>query len=117
MSKELGPPPGRDYERLDALFARLSLLSPRDCAVVATSAVDSLLEDLLRAGMREDVPSQMFQGFGPLASLSAKIEVAYGFCLISAGEKQELHLLRKVRNDFAHSWASSGSFDEAPIAD
>src|SRR5262249_32748525 len=40
---------------------------------------------------------------GPLATFSARIDMAYLLGLIPDNVRRELHLIRKIRNDFAHS--------------
>lgn len=57
----------------------------------------------------------LFEGFGPLASFSSKIEVAYALGFIEATDKQSLHAIRGIRNKFAHC-AEILDFDSVPIA-
>jgi hypothetical protein len=44
----------------------------------------------------------MFKGYGPLATFSAKIELAYLMGVISAQERRDLLIIKDVRNEFAH---------------
>ena len=45
---------------------------------------------------------QMLNGNGPLATFSSKIDLAYSLALIDENVHQDLHLLKKIRNEFAH---------------
>jgi len=46
---------------------------------------------------------KLFEGVGPLRTFSAKIDIAYSMGLISAGVRRDLHAMREIRNEFAHS--------------
>lgn len=78
--------------------------SDRAAAVLGAAYADARLEDLLRAkfaglsGFVEDLLS----GQGGLANFSARISVAYAVGLISLDVATDLHLVRKIRNEFAH---------------
>jgi len=42
---------------------------------------------------------------GPLASFSAKIDLAYLMRIITADIREKLHTIRRIRNEFAHNLA------------
>lgn len=75
----------------------------RACAVLAVSLLDSMLEKLLRKKMITIAGNELFQAQGPLSSFSAKIDFSFAFGLIAKDEYDELHLLRRIRNQFAHT--------------
>lgn len=77
----------------------------RACAILATTLLDVLLGELLTVGFHggKTATKKFFEGLGPLASFSARIEAAYGFGFISKMERDDLNVLRTIRNDFAHS--------------
>ena len=57
-------------------------------------------------------------GFGPLGSLSARIETAYALGLISKEERDNINLIRDIRNDFAHRFLDTKvSFQTPKIKD
>lgn len=78
--------------------------SDRGCVLVATALIEDLLEMAFKAHFRSDGTrrSDLFEGQGPLSSLSNKIELAYFLELIDDRQRSGLHLLRKIRNDCAH---------------
>lgn len=76
--------------------------SDRGLAVTALSGIDEFLVHLLSASMVERPKQDLFTGTSPLATLSSKIALSQAMGLISDDEYQELNMLRKVRNAFAH---------------
>ncbi len=70
----------------------------------------SIIEDLLqeaiilkmRPGLSKTIKDDLFQGYGPLASFSAKIDVAFAFHIIEANMRTDLKIIKEVRNECAH---------------
>jgi DNA-binding MltR family transcriptional regulator len=92
-----------EYKLFDEYAKLFAGESDRGAVVLAASYLDSLLEELLRAAMVEDSRFEtVLGGFGPLSGFSARIEVAYAFGLLPADLRQDLDLIRRIRNDFAH---------------
>ena len=68
--------------------------------------LENLLQNLLIAAMRPTSQNQrdrLFEGYGPLSSFSAKIEIAYLFELIPKEIRDALTHIKNLRNRFAHS--------------
>ena len=87
-------------------------------ALVATSVVDQQLEFALLTKMRKlnrKLEDELFTGYGPLSSLSAKIALAYALELIDSPARSRLDKLRKIRNEFAHSDDMNISFADPTI--
>ncbi len=80
--------------------------SERGSVIVGAALMDESLERLLKTKL---VPSpekndELFKGpYAPLDNFSAKIDFAYRTGLIGLTHRSSLHLIRKLRNDFAHS--------------
>jgi DNA-binding MltR family transcriptional regulator len=81
-----------------------------DTTIVLLSS--GLIEKFLRVSLialfRRDVVSKtmitnVFEGKGPLATFSAKIEVCAGLGNIGAEVRQDLKTINTIRNEFAHS--------------
>lgn len=106
-----------NLEQLNPFMAKFSGETDRACAILAGVLLDGLLENLLRKNMLPSTTNELFSGYGPLSSFSAKIDVSYYFGLISRGEHTELHRIRRIRNEFAHSLDASLSFSTQPISD
>jgi mannitol operon repressor len=77
--------------------------------LVATAFVDDLLGRLLAAFLLENESSEiLLNGFNaPLGTLATKIAGCHAMGLITDGERLECHLLRRVRNEFAHQVKAS----------
>ena len=112
----------RHFQILDEIERQ----TDRGAALVATAYLDERLRDALRAMCTDDVQSvkdgsdtvesRLFDGTGPFATLSAKINAAFALGFVGPISLRELHLIRKIRNHFAHS-SSPGGFDASPVAD
>lgn len=63
----------------------------------------------------EKQSAELLGGFGPLSSFSSRISVASGFGLIPMDLAGDLHLVKKIRNRFAHQH-SPLRFEEPPIS-
>jgi hypothetical protein len=83
-----------------------SQLDDRSCAIVLSAMLDHGLEKLLLANMQPltaDRKGQLFSGFGPLATSSAKIRIAAAFDVIGPRAAHDLEALNDIRNTFAHA--------------
>jgi DNA-binding MltR family transcriptional regulator len=92
--------------RLQEAVGSLLLDSQASTAIIFTS----LLEEHLRAAMAvkmDKMNSRMekilFEGYGPLASLRSKIDVALALGILTDNQYKNAHNIRKVRNKFAHT--------------
>jgi hypothetical protein len=86
--------------------------------VLTTSAIcEESLAGLIRINMRplsETLKARLFTAYGPLGSFSAKIDIALGFSLITPNHAKDLHIIRRIRNEFAHS-ISAIHFDSPQV--
>lgn len=90
-------------ELFDSEFAKES---DRACVILTGSLLDSALETLLKTLLFPATSGEdpLFDGpNAPLTSFSARIEMAYRLGLIDSGFARCLHLVRRIRNDFAHN--------------
>lgn len=95
--------------RRDELIEALSRESDRGLVLVSASFLDESLEEVLRSKFSmvtikpKSVVDPLFNTFGPLSTFSAKIKIAFSMDLIKKWVYQDLEILRKLRNTFAHS--------------
>lgn len=78
----------------------------RGAVIVATSLFDSVLHNLLKAFLLPESNSkdELFEGpNAPLSSFNSKITLAFRLGLISQKFARDIHLIRKIRNEFAHN--------------
>ncbi len=92
-------------EDLAKFVDELNRETDRGLPLVATSLIDHLLQETLRAFFCENksVAFLIDDGNAPLGTFSARIHACYALGLIDEFEWREVTLLRKVRNLFAHS--------------
>ncbi len=94
---------------LPGLLEELWKASDRAFALVWSSVVEDNLRRCLLKNMRDlpsDMEDQLFEGYGPLASFSARTKVSYALSLIGPKTRINLDRIRAVRNAFAHTGAS-----------
>jgi DNA-binding MltR family transcriptional regulator len=105
------PPTTREeiIRRRDELFWALSKESDRGVVLVSASFLEEALEALLRARFSVRHPKSkssinpLFDTFGPLSSFSAKLKISYATDLIAEWMYRDLEIVKKLRNNFAHS--------------
>ncbi|WP_157649261.1 hypothetical protein [Burkholderia ubonensis] len=80
---------------------------PRVVPVIAAAYADERLEEMFKREIPDGVPggrSALMSGFGPLARLSQRIQMAFAFGWLSKDLLTEFDQIRKIRNDLSHSW-------------
>ena len=80
-------------------------------ALTVGARLDAALERALLAKMRKLSEAQrtnLFDGYGPLSSFAAKIDVAYALNIFDDALYADLTVIRKIRNAFAHPQAKLG---------
>lgn len=102
---------------MKAFRSILTTESDRGCALYATSYLDKALSDLLYCALAYDknIEKDLFEGNAPLAQFSARIKFCFYLGKISKIERRDLDLLRKIRNEFAHS-ADAITFENEKIS-
>ena len=84
--------------------------SDRSCVISACSIIDHLLGQTLNTFLvpNPTASDPLFSGPGaPLGNFSARIDMAFRLGLIGHRLSRDLHRLRQIRNDFAHSFEST----------
>lgn len=92
------------FEHIEYIRDEFKNASDRACVIVSASIIDEILEELLKSHLLDDSKSdkEIFSGFGPLSSFSAKIKLSYRLGLISNDEYKKIEIFRSIRNIFAH---------------
>jgi DNA-binding MltR family transcriptional regulator len=73
--------------------------------IIGATFLEMLLENILREFLIDEekrVTEELFDGYKPLSTFSSKITMAYCLGLIYKSVHDDLHLIRKIRNEFAH---------------
>lgn len=89
----------------------------RGCALVSTAYLDSRLENLLRDFFvpNSQVSDELLGQAKPIGTFSSRIDLSYALGLIGHQERRDLHLIRKIRNEFGHGHIPM-DFDSPSIA-
>lgn len=109
--------PSKDWE---GFLNELQNETPRASVIVGAAFLDARLHELLSNFLIEDKRAvQDLLGSDkkadrPLSAFSARINAAYCLGLISQIERDDLHLIRRIRNRFAHRLHDL-SFDDDEI--
>ncbi|MCH7574714.1 MAG: hypothetical protein IIA59_06265 [Candidatus Marinimicrobia bacterium] len=80
--------------------------SDRACVIIASTMLDNALTRILVGYLCPSTSSddELLDGpQAPLHSLASRIHISYRLGLISSRLARDLHLIRKIRNQFAHN--------------
>jgi hypothetical protein len=98
-------------------FDALKGESDRAAAVLAAAFLESALEELLRKAIVPNASKDLFRSFGPLSSFGGKIDVSHALGLINDEERDDLRIVKSIRNDFAHDADHALSFASGAVKD
>jgi len=113
--------PKAERDMMLELTADLEGESDRALAIVAAAYLDHLLRRWITQELgldaRPEAAMFLFEGFNAgLATFSSRIHMAKHLGLLSEEDARDLTLVRRVRNEFAHSFTGV-SFQSQGIAD
>jgi DNA-binding MltR family transcriptional regulator len=97
---------GGSFRRLAEATRKADALSQSATVLVACAVLDAELERALEVIMRplnSKMRSRLFEGYGPLSSLSSKIDLAYVLNITTDSVHTNLVIIRRIRNKFAHT--------------
>lgn len=94
-------------DRFDEVMEFRRSLNPetdRGCALMAAAYLDSEIDRTLRLYVVANIKiADEFFGQGkPAGTFSSRIDLAFLLGLITSNGRRDLHLIRKIRNDFGH---------------
>lgn len=93
-------------DELSGTMRELAKESDRSVAIVATSIIETVLQRGILAVLKEQdrkITDRLFGLEGPARDFSSKIMLARAIGLIDDNVEAELHLMRHIRNAFAHA--------------
>jgi DNA-binding MltR family transcriptional regulator len=105
------------FDDLTAALIENRKISHTMVVVTAASVLENDLRECLKRlcrPMSNKIEKRLFEGYGPLGSFSAKIDLSFALSIIDQDTSTELHKIRALRNDFAHS-KTRLTFEEEPI--
>ena len=97
-------PDKNQVEAFDEFVHQFKEETDRAAVILGTSKLDFLLSKLINHFLVPNYSKNddLFDGDSPLSTFSAKINLAFRLGLIDAQFAKVLHIIRKIRNDFAH---------------
>lgn len=77
----------------------------RNIVIMGGTFLELALEHVLRGFFPEDNPEveKLFEVNGALSTFSNRISMAFSLGLVDKTVKDDLHIIRKIRNEFAHN--------------
>lgn len=107
-----------EVEALGKFLAEFNRESDRGAALTAAAVIDERLTEILTAFLANtSTAKELVLGFNaPLGTLSSRAAAAHALGLIQDNEFKEITLIRKIRNEFGHSWQGV-SFTEGRAAE
>jgi mannitol operon repressor len=93
------------HKELSDFLAELQMESDRGLALIGAAHLDNQLLTLLQCFFNEGSSAEklLLKGNAPLGTFSARVDACRALGFIDDFEYRELSLIRKVRNEFAHS--------------
>lgn len=91
---------------LGQFLGEFSRESDRGAALAAASMLDDRLRDILASFLADTkTAAALVAGFNaPLGTFSSRIAACHALGLLQDNELREITLIRKIRNEFGHSW-------------
>jgi DNA-binding MltR family transcriptional regulator len=102
--------------RISAFRDSLNSETDRGCAIFAAAFLDEELKVFLTKTFVDEpkLVNEFIGRNGPLSNFSARIDFAFLTGWLAVAEWRDLHLIRKIRNDFAH-YPNTVSFTDENI--
>lgn len=106
------------FEQVNRLIKLLHELDERGLILSLAAFAEDSLGELISAFMRPvGSTTRLVEGFNaPLGTFSSRIHAAYALGLVTKEQFSNLEHLRKIRNEFSHSWKPL-SFKDTKITD
>jgi DNA-binding MltR family transcriptional regulator len=94
-------------EELTETFQEIVGVSDRSAAILVTALIDSALSDLIEAELltsieEEDAIKPLYERDGALSTFFSKIHLGYAMSLYDDKVRDDLEVIRRVRNSFSH---------------
>ena len=98
-----------DYESVKLVMIEIAAEGDRAAVILAAAKLDMILEQALKQLLIPPTSNvdDLFEGDAPLNTFHAKTHLAYRIGLIDTHFAHALHLIRRLRNAFAHELSSS----------
>jgi DNA-binding MltR family transcriptional regulator len=107
-----------EIEELGQFLFKLNKESDRGAVLIAATILDERLKNILSSFLlNHKATDELLEGFNaPLGTFSSRISACFALGLIQKNEFDEMNLIRKIRNEFAHTWDNT-DFDSGKVRD
>jgi len=97
------------YQEFEKFVEDFKKESDRSAVILGTAKLDIQLYQILRKVLRSTPSSRddLLDDGRPLGTFSSRIDMAYRLGLITADFARELHLVRRIRDSFAHELSNA----------
>jgi hypothetical protein len=106
-------------EEIEQIFNEALSQNDRTAAIILGSVVELNLQEAIQGRwppISNTLRETIFDGYGPLADFSSKIDVGFAMGIFGPQTRTDLHSIRWIRNRFAHSMGSI-TFETDKIAE
>ena len=95
-----------ELEEIERFFSQFHKETDRGAALSAGAMLEDRLGDILKSFLIVSEQSEkLLKGMNaPFGTLSSRISGCYALGLIEQHEYNEMEIIRKIRNKFAHNW-------------
>ncbi|NHN70156.1 transcriptional regulator [Pseudomonas fluorescens] len=107
-----------ELKELSEFLSEFNKETDRGAVLNAAAVLDEWLLIILKEFLADNKSSaDLLNGFNaPLGTFSARVAAAHSLGLIQDNEFREITIIRKIRNEFGHSWREI-SFETQKISD
>lgn len=92
------------FRKIETLVTEMNNQTDRGVAIIGVAWVEEELQAAIESFLEKDKKAwgRLFGRSGALSTLSAKIDLAHLLGMCSKAITSDLHILREIRNEFAH---------------
>lgn len=104
---------------LKAIFGEAETNNPRACALIWGALVEDAVQyvtDIKLSHLTAEEKADFFSENGPAGTFSSKIKIAYAMKAIETHARDDINIIREIRNAFAHAQTAL-SFSNREVAD
>lgn len=98
-------PDNESHAKALRMILELGQMSQASTVLLVVSQLEDALERRIRLSMPKlsnTMRDKLFSGYGPFAAFSVRIDVAYAMGRMSKEARDDFHVIRDIRNKFAH---------------
>ncbi len=109
MAEQINPPRDQNIEDFNVFAEEFGGETDRAAVVLGAAKLDTLLYHLIQKSLLPNTSSndELLDGDAPISTFSSRINMAFRLGLIDPELTRALHLVKRIRNIFAHELSKS----------